>query len=313
MMSTQLSSQPQVHSKSLFRRILSSRSCYMFLAPSFLLMATFSYYPFLSSIYHSFTQWTIGGEARFIGFQNFIELARDQVFRISMVNLAKLALFSVAVKVLAPLIAAALIFNLRKARTQYMLRALLVFPMVVPAIVTILVWGFIYDAEVGILNQFLQLVGLGNLQRAWLADARYALFALMFLGFPWVGGFALMVFLSGLQNISTDILDSATVEGTTPLQRFWHIDLPLVMGQVKMILILTIIGVLQGFDVPMILTQGGPGYATFVPGLHMYNMAFRYARMGYATAIGVVLFVLVLGLTYLNMKSIRVETAHEPQ
>lgn len=293
------------------RRILDRRVCYLFIAPSFILMALFSYYPFLSAIYHSFTKWTIGGTAQFIGLQNFIELAGDKIFLTSMGNLVKLAAFSVVVNVAAPLVAAELIFNLKNLRSQYLFRTLLVFPMVVPAIVTILVWGFIYDAEVGVLNQFLELIGLGSLRQAWLADPRFALYALMGMGFPWVGGFALMIFLSGLQSISQEIFDTATVEGASTLQRFFRIDLPLVMGQVKMILILTVIGALQGFDVQMILTQGGPGYATYVPGLHMYNMAFRYARMGYASAIGVVLFLLIFGLTYLNMRSIKVETEYE--
>ena len=299
--------------RSLMRRILDRRICYLFIAPSFILMALFSYYPFLSAIYHSFTKWTIGGVSEFIGLQNFIELIGDKVFLTSMGNLVKLALFSVAVNVIAPLFAAELIFNLKSARHQFTFRSLLVLPMVVPAIVTILVWGFIYDAEVGILNQFLELIGLGALRQAWLADERFALYALMGMGFPWVGGFALMIFLSGLQSISQDILDTSTVEGASLWQRFWRVDLPMVMGQVQMILILTIIGALQGFDVQMILTQGGPGYATYVPGLHMYNMAFRYARMGYASAIGVVLFLLILSLTYANMKSIKVETAYEAE
>ena len=103
------------------------------------------------------------------------------------------------------------------------------------------------------------------------------------------------------------------MEGATIWQRFVYVDLPMILGQVKLILILSIINALQGFDTQIVLTKGGPGFATYVPGLHMYNMAFFYARMGYASTIGVVLFLLILGLTYLNMKSINVETAYEAQ
>lgn len=292
------------------RRIYANRTVYLFLAPSFLLMLLFSYYPFLSAIQHSFTRWTVGGVSRFVGLNNFIELAGDDIFRTALVNLLLLSAFAIVVNVTAPLFAAELVFNMKSARLQYASRAMLVFPMVVPFIVMVLVWGFIYDAEVGIINQFLSLVGLEELRRAWLGDQRFALPAMMFIGFPWVGGFSLLIYLAGLQAISSEILDSALIDGVNVVKRFWFIDLPMVLGQVKLILILSVINSLQSFGVQLILTEGGPGFATLVPGLYMYNMAFWYARMGYATTIGFVLFILIFGLTYLNFKGIRVETEY---
>ena len=292
------------------RRIYANRTVYLFLAPSYLLMLLFSYYPFLSAIQHSFTRWTVGGVSRFVGLNNFIELAGDDIFRTALVNLLLLSAFAIVVNVTAPLFAAELVFNMKSARLQYASRAVLVFPMVVPFIVMVLVWGFIYDAEVGIINQFLSLVGLEELRRAWLGDQRFALPAMMFIGFPWVGGFSLLIYLAGLQAISSEILDSALIDGVNVVKRFWFIDLPMVLGQVKLILILSVINSLQSFGVQLILTEGGPGFATLVPGLYMYNMAFWYARMGYATTIGFVLFILIFGLTYLNFKGIRVETEY---
>ena len=294
----------------LLRRIYANKTVYLFLAPSFLLMLLFSYYPFLSAIQHSFTRWTVGGVSRFIGLNNFIELAGDDIFRTALANLLKLSAFAIVVNVTAPLFAAELVFNMKSARLQYVSRAMLVFPMVVPFIVMVLVWGFIYDAEVGIINQFLSLLRLENLRRAWLGDSRFALLAMMFIGFPWVGGFSLLIYLSGLQAISSEILDSSLIDGVNVVKRFWFIDLPMVLGQVKLILILSVINSLQSFGVQLILTEGGPGFATLVPGLYMYNMGFWYARMGYATTIGFALFILIFGLTYLNFKGIRVETEY---
>jgi len=296
--------------RDLLRRIYANRTVYLFLAPSFLLMLMFSYYPFLSAIQHSFTRWTVGGVSHFVGLKNFIELAGDEVFLTALANLLKLSAFAIVVNTTAPLFAAELIFNLKSARLQYFSRAMLVFPMVVPFIVMVLVWGFIYDAEVGIINQFLSLIGLESLRHAWLGDARFALLAMMFIGFPWVGGFSLLIYLSGLQAISDEILDSALIDGVNVFRRFWYIDLPMVLGQVKLILILSVINSLQSFGVQLILTEGGPGFATLVPGLYMYNMGFWYARMGYATTIGFVLFILIFGLTYLNFKGIKVETEY---
>ena len=297
----------------IFRKINSQRTVYLFILPSLLLMAIFCYYPFFSAIYHSFTRWTIGGASNFIGFKNFLELIRDKVFLISFGNLIKLSIFAVFINVTAPLLAAEAIFSQTSVRAQYVFRALLIFPMVVPTIVIILVWGFIYDADVGIINQLLGAIGLEKHQQAWLGDEKYALYAIMGVGFPWVGGFPLLIYFSGLQNISRDILDSVTIDGAGFFRRFASIDLPMILGQIKLILILSIINSLQGFGVQLILTGGGPGYATIVPGLHMYNAAFFYARMGYASAIGFVLFILILALTYINMKSISVGGEYVPK
>jgi ABC-type sugar transport system permease subunit len=177
--------------------------------------------------------------------------------------------------------------------------------MVVPGVVLTLIWGFFYDTNLGLLNQLLEALGLGRWRQAWLGDAGLSLYALMFMGFPWVGGFPLLIYYAGLQSIPTDVFDSARIDGAAGLSRFRHIDLPLLMGQVKLLLVLGFIGGLQGFQTQLLLTNGGPAYTTMVPGLHMYQNAITFDRMGYACAMGVVLFLVILGITYLNLKYLR--------
>lgn len=291
--------------KSTLREMSKKRHCYLLLIPTFALLLTFNYYPAFSAIYHSFFQWNGFNLENFIGLGNFKEIWYDPVMRASTINMTKLTIAGIVISVTAPLFAAKLIFSLRNLKVGYFYRVLFVLPMMVPWIVSLLIWSFIYNPNIGLLNQILTALGLENWTRAWLGDFDISLIAIIFIGFPWISGFSLLIYLAGLQAISESVLDAAVIDGCSALSRFWRIELPLVMAQIKLIVILSIIGIIQGYVNIMILTGGGPGDATMVPGLHMYNSAFFYNRMGYGCAVGTLLFVIVLSLTYLNLRYIR--------
>jgi ABC-type sugar transport system permease subunit len=176
---------------------------------------------------------------------------------------------------------------------------------VAPLVVVILLWKFIYDPSVGLLNTLLGAVGLSALQHAWLGEFGTALPALMFIGFPFASGTSVLIYLAGLMNIPSEVMEAASLDGATGVRRILHVDLPLLMGQVKLFIVLGIIGGVQAFEIPLILTQGGPGWATEVPGLRMYQVAFEDNRFGYASAIGFVLFLVVLLLTFITFRFIR--------
>ena len=216
-----------------------------------------------------------------------------------------------ATSVTVPLFVAWLILGLRSPRLQYVFRVLFVIPLVLPTVVILLIWQFIYDANFGVLNQVITALHVRTPQ-AWLGDPKLALYAVMFIGLPWVDGFALLVFTAGLQSIPNELLEAAAIDGAGRWRRLWHIQLPLVIGQIKLILILNMIWTIQNFTSIFILTQGGPGTATMVPGLVLYKAAFESERMGYACAIGALMFVLMLVLTIINMKYVRSRTDYEP-
>jgi raffinose/stachyose/melibiose transport system permease protein len=192
-----------------------------------------------------------------------------------------------------------------------MYQTLLVLPMVVPAIVGYMIWKWFYSYE-GLLNIVLAAVGQEQVIRAWLGDPDLALYALMFVGFPWAGGFNMLVFLAGLQQISSEVIDAAIVDGAGTLSRFLRIELPLVSGQVRFLLILSIIHGIQQFTLPLVMTSGGPGWATMVPGLRLLQTVTHEFQYGYGSAIGVALFVVILGLTYLNQRYLRSTVEYEP-
>jgi raffinose/stachyose/melibiose transport system permease protein len=135
----------------------------------------------------------------------------------------------------------------------------------------------------------------------------------MGIGFPWVDGFALLIFTAGLQAIPREILDAAALDGAGAFERFRRIELPLVLGQIKLVLVLNMIWTIQNFTSIFILTQGGPGTATMVPGMVLYRASFQNERMGYACAIGMAMFLVMLVLTSINLRYIRSESEFAPQ
>ena len=291
--------------RSLVRRILRSKECYLLLIPTFGLVLLFNYYPAVSALYHSLFEWNGANVNRFIGVENFVKMAGDPTIWLSMGNLVKLTLVSLIINLTFPLAAAALIYHLRQLRMAYFYRVLFVVPMVVPGVVVLMIWRFIYHPNIGLLNEFLNVIGLGDLARPWLGDFQLALYAIIFIGFPWVAGIGTLIYLAGFQAIPTELMDAAAIDGASVWKRFWLVELPLVASQIKLIVILTVIGSFQGFATIFVMTNGGPGTTTMVPGLYLYRNAMQYGKMGYACAIGTVLFVLTLILTYLNTRYIR--------
>ncbi|MDZ7414051.1 MAG: sugar ABC transporter permease [candidate division KSB1 bacterium] len=282
------------------------RGIYLALLPSFALLAVFNYWPIASALVHSVYRWDPGGTEDYVGTENFARLLGDTVVWKSFANLALVMVVNLTLKIAVPLVMATLIFHLAEERWRYLYRVLFVVPMVVPAMVVILLWQFIY-ADCGLLTRLLQELGLGQWVKGWLGSPQTALGSVIGVGFPFVSGFALLVFYAGLLNIPESALESARIEGAGWWYRFWRIELPLLMGQMRVIAVLTMIGTMQGYELFLILTRGGPGYATMVPGLWMYLCGFSFNEMGYACSIGVVLFAAMLGLTVLNLRFMKQE------
>ncbi|KKI90619.1 hypothetical protein WQ54_20580 [Bacillus sp. SA1-12] len=281
------------------------------LIPSFILLITFMYYPALIAIGFSFTNWDGFNQPQFTGFQNYIRLFKDEIFLISMKNVGVWTVIKVIVELLVPLIVAVMIFHLKSKRMQYIYRVLFVIPVVVPGIVMFMIWSFMYDPNVGVLNTLLKTLGLEGMIQNWLGDPNIALYALMFVGFPFVVPFNLLIFYAGLQSISESVYESAKLDGITRIRRFFQIEIPLVMGQVKLILILTVIQLLQNVTLPLVMTNGGPGYSSYVPGLYMYFLAFQNGEFGLGMAVSMIIFVIVLFLTWIQMKYINPSTEYK--
>jgi len=279
-----------------------TRTAYLLLFPTVFTLVAFNYFPALSGLYHAFTEWESGRDPVFNGLDNFRRLFADDMLYVGFGNMLVLLVAALVKATVVPFLAAELILYLLGDRMRYIFRTAFLLPMVVPALVGVLIWRLIYNPDMGLLNQALQILGLTGLTANWLGDPDLALGAIIGIGLPWVGAFGLLIYLAGLMGISSEIYDAYTVESTHTLRRIWHIDIPLVMGQTRLLVILTFIGSVQDFQTVLLMTRGGPGMATYVPALRMYNEAFVYGHFGYGAAIGLLLFVLVLAITALNMR-----------
>ena len=296
---------PQERQISLLKRIMRSKQAYLILIPTFALVLTFNYYPAFSALFHSVFDWNGYNVQRFIGLGNFQAMLQDPTLMGSVGNLFKLTAFSLFVNLTFPLLAGALIFHLKNLRLAYFYRVLYVIPMVVPGMVVLGIWKSIYSPQIGLLNMLLKAAGLTSWARPWLGDFNLALGAVMFIGFPWIAGMSTLIYLAGFQAIPTELLDASAIDGAGVWNSFWRVELPLVMSQIKLIVILTVIGALQNFATIMVMTNGGPGVTTIVPGLWLYRNALMYGKMGYACAIGTALFMITLVLTYLNTRYLK--------
>jgi ABC-type sugar transport system permease subunit len=193
---------------------------------------------------------------------------------------------------------------------RYFYRVGILLPIVAPGVVSLLIWRFIYDPRDGpisVLAKALGIIGRSDFV-AWLNDPATVIPAIIFMGFPWISGTSVLIYMSGLMNISTEIIESSRLDGATVLQRIFKIDLPMILGQIKYFLVFGIIGGLQDYGVQMVLTKGGPGYTTYVPGFYMYMKAFESGRMGYAASVGTALFAVILVLTVANYRFFKTDT-----
>lgn len=284
-------------------------TAYLLLTPTFALLVGFMYYPAIAGLFAGFTKWEEGQKQEFVGLENFAQMLRDPFLRVGAWNQFILLAAGVLKATLVPLIVAELVFYLKNRRLQYFFRTGFLVPLVVPAMVALLIWAFVYDPQTGVLNATLRAFGLDGLQRSWLGEPHLALPSLIFLGFPWIGAFGFLIYLAGLMNISDSVIDVSRMECRSTLQRIVHVDIPLMKGQTRLLIILALIGSLQDFQTILILTQGGPGTSTMIPALHMFYGAFRFSHFGYASAIGFVLFAVILLLTLLTFKTLRTENA----
>ena len=298
---------------------------YLFLVPSLIMVAVFAYYPAASAVYHSFFDWQGGESKQFIGWENFQRIASDGVLWSSFMTVGALIVFNIF-KMIPSIAMAVMIHRLRSERWQYFYRVLLVIPMIVPGLVTLFIWKFFFDPNLGLLNRILDATGLKSVlvqvdqwfgwgvfyaeaPIGWLSEPSLILPALFLWGFPWIGAVGVLIYLAGLQSIGTEIYEAADLDGIGPIQKFFYIELPLILTQVRLSLTLLVISTLQGYGLQLLLLgdSGGPGGSGMTPGLWMYNRAFIAGEFGYACAVGMILFVFILVLTLINYRFVRVE------
>lgn len=290
---------------SIWTQIRYSWQAYALLAPIFIILIIFVYYPPFLGLVRAFFNWAPNKEPVFVGFENFVRYFKYPESGRELTNMTKLMSFNLISGVVMPFIMAELIFSIRSNVTKEVYRLAMVIPMLVPGVVFLLLWRYIYDANIGPINGLLEMTGLGVLKRDWLGDPATALYAIMGVGFPWVSGISTLIVLGGLAQMPESVFDASLLDGCTGVRRWIMVDLPLSLSQIRLLVILAVINGVTSMQNVLILTRGGPGYATSVPALRMFVRAFTTNEYGVGSAIGVLLFIAAMGMTLIINRFLR--------
>lgn len=269
-------------------------TAWLFLLPSLILFLTFTGIPVIAAFGISFTQWDLFNPARFVGLGNYARLFGDPIFAKVMGNTAYFVLLSVPVQMLIGL-GCALALN-RGIRGQTFFRVAYFLPVVTSTIAAALVWAWLFNSNFGLVNALLSLLGVSNPPR-WLASSQWAMPAVIIVSIWQNVGYAMVLFLAGLQNIRADLYDAAAMDGAKGVRRFWFITLPLLSPTTFFVMIISIIGSFQIFELVFVMTNAGPANATNTLVFYIYQNGFQFYQMGYASAAAMVLFVIVLIMT----------------
>lgn len=291
-----------------FKNIGSYWMVYLLLLLPLTLTLIFDYHTFINGMVHMFYRWDGNTVEEFIGLENFRKLFHDKEFIQSILVVVILTVANVF-KMIVPITVAVILHHIRCKWAAGFYRMMLVIPMIVPVMVTLLMWKYFYEPHSGLLNILLR--DFGILARTdsiqWLTDPYLVILSLIFMGFPWVGVFGVLIYLAGLQKIDPGIYEAAELDGAGGMCIFWRIELPMLMTQVRINLILMVIDTVQSWENIYLFLgpDGGPGGIATVPGLLIFRQAFSNGLFGYGCAIGFVIFAVTLILTFINDKFIR--------
>lgn len=267
-----------------------------FVSPWVIGFLWFNLYPVVASVYYSFTSFHVIETPQWIGLNNFVTLLGDDLFWTSLFNTAYYIAGSVPLDLIAALFFAILL-NLRLPLRD-LLRTCYYVPTVVPTVASAILWIMLFNTHGGIINATLGLFGIPEIP--WLSSPDWAMPAMILLS-VWGIGTAIVIFLAGLQDVPTTLYEAAQLDGAGPWQLAWHITVPMISPVILFNGILGIIGASQVFAVPYIMTGGGPLHATWVYSIELFQNAFVYYKMGYASAMAWILFVFIFALTLLSM------------
>jgi ABC-type sugar transport system permease subunit len=208
--------------------------------------------------------------------------------------------------VIAPIFFAELIIAMRSKASQYWTRVALYLPGILPGVAGMLVWKDGILGHNGLINSFLRVVGLGHLATPWLGTEQTAIWALIFIGFPFIGSY--IIFYGALIGVPDSLFDAAKIDGCSWWRRIISIDIPLISPQIKYVFVVSFISSVQNFSLVYLTTMGGPGHATYTPILELYYNMTKFQQYGVAAAMGVFLFIVIFGATIMNL---RIQTAQD--
>ena len=273
---------------------------YSFILPNLIGFFIFTFIPIVFSLLLSFCEWDSGNPVKFVGLKNFITMfTNDTSFWIALKNTLYYTVVTVPVTLALSLFLAILMNKNLKGRVFF--RSVLFFPYVASLVAVAVVWMALFNPDRGPVNGLLMALGVSNPPR-WAASTTWAMATIIGLT-VWKGmGYYMIVYLAALQGVSGDLYEAASLDGAGRWQQFLQITWPCVTPTTFFILMMLMVSTFKSYDIMYITTQGGPGEATKVLAYHIFNSAFVSSRFGYASAVAMVLFVIIMGVTLIQFK-----------
>ncbi|MEJ1154551.1 sugar ABC transporter permease [Microbacterium sp. Mu-86] len=275
------------------------RAGWLMVTPSVIHIGLWTAIPVLATFYLSFTDYNVFSAPNWIWFDNYIETLSDPVFLKSIWNTVVYTFWTVPVSMAVALVIAVALNQGLKLQKWY--RTAFFIPQVTATVAIAMVWLWIFNPQYGLLNAFLELFGLPG--QAWLVDPNWALPSVIVVG-AWQGiGIKMLIYIAALQNVDESLYEAASVDGASPIRKFFAITVPMLKPATFFVLVISIIGAFQVFDQIYVLTDGGPANATTMMTYEVYRSAFQEFRMGMASAQSVVLFAFLLVMTLISRRA----------
>ncbi len=282
-------------------------NAWMFLAIPIALFVLFLLLPIVIAVVLSLSDYSVIGQLKWVGFDNYVRLVNDPFFWIALRNTAYYTALYVPLGMVVAL-ATALMLN-RNGRAPRIFRTLFYIPVVSSTVATASIWFWLLNPQYGLFNVVLSWFGING--PAWLYDSKWAMIAIVMMS-VWAGfGANMIIFLGGLQGVSPDLHEAARLDGANAWQAFWHVTLPGISRTTFLVATLLIIAAFQVFDQAYVLTKGGPGNSTVTLVYYIYNQGFGSLKMGYASAISFVLFLIILVFALINARVTNQKGARE--
>lgn len=270
---------------------------YAFIGPAILVMLGGLLYPVAMAIYLSFYDWKIGtalSRAEYVGILNFTRMLADpQVWEVLWVTL-RFGFWTITIEMTLG-VALALLLE-KPIRGASIFRTIFILPLMVSPVVVGLIWRYLFDARIGWINYYLNYF-FGIEPQVWLGDANLAFFAIVFTDIWQWTPFIFIIVIAGLQALPSEVVEASVIDGTNWWQQIFLVKLPMIKSILVIALLMRLIDVFRGLEVMLIMTGGGPGRATELLSLHIYNRAFETQQLGYASAISVLLILIVFGIS----------------
>ena len=272
----------------------------LFLAPTVIGLGLFTFLPILASVVLAFFSWDIITPPRFVGLENFADIAADPTIRVSFLNTIGFVVVAVTLQLAVALVLAVLVNTRMPGLLKSFFRSVLFFPLVLSAASVSIIMGYLFNENFGLVNHVLNLLGMADVP--WLTSTHGAMIVVI-LVYVWQNfGFSFLLFLGGLSSIPKEVYEAAQVDGATGWEQFWRITFPLVSPTTLVASVMAIISALQIFDQPYVLTRGGPGDSTRTAVMVIYESAFKQLEFGRASAIGIVLTVVIMLVTAVQFR-----------